>query len=618
MAGDGVRTDSGADYTLKLGLDTSAVEKAQKRVERILSRTSKVERRINSQRVSAASKVLKIEKQITQERRRGISTPTTTRRSRDIAPRENFVRPTSRATTERSPRMDSQVSGVRRQVNRSPAPRSRVVPELESLKTLDKIDELTNKIKAKGAILDTGEIASATAKLDNLSKKIKATSNPREFAKLKRQYSEINKNINQAIRNSERLNRSLTLQQFASKGLRQSLANLARSYASVYFAIEAGKFFINITKRIETAEVALINAAGSAAKAAEDFKFVKRLASELGLEVLSTATAFGKFGAAAKLGGLSAEDTQIAFSNIAKAVAGAALTADRASLVFQAFQQVMSKGVLSMEEVRQQIGESLPQAIGALSTVTGKADQELFKFIESGQALSRDVLPAWTAELARLSEESGALEKSTNSLNARWNRFLNTLTETIGLLGEVGGEGILSSVLEVTSDIVKVFNDFLRLLKQVASIFGIIGDSADLVEDSTGKVIKKLSFFGRLIKKISGMWDVIVGSIRTALSLLTVFLREWEKAGVTGLFDAAKSTSAILEASKLAAQNNLSRVQKAEQAQRDKKFQDNRSVTISMENNITSTDPALAAQEVEKVANKVVDKWWSKQTSSAF
>ncbi len=676
------RSSSGADYTLKLGLDTSIMEKAQLRVERILKRTQKVEKLFNNERISAANKLLGIERRIADQRLRGTrpgigraarnakstsgstghqgmvpgqvalsadidklnqrlrsndgiidkdvidstkknldslegslrkaTDPKEVRRLRSefgdlnrdikaVAAPQTAVRPTSISGSTRT-------SGGARTGSTGPVASSRIVPELESLKTLDKIDELGNKIRAKGSILDPAQVASAQNKLKDLRSKIQQTSNPRQFARLKRQYSAINKDINQTVRNTERLNRSMSLQQFASKGLSQSMMNLGRAYFSVFAIIEGAKAFINITKRIETAEVALLNAAGTAVQAGKDFEFARRLANGLGLEMISTAEAFGKFGAAANLGGLSTEETREVFTDISSAIAGAALSADRANLVFQGFQQVMSKGVLSMEEVRQQIGESLPQGMAALSKATGKTGQDLFKFIESGKAISSEILPLWAKELAKLSSESGALGKSTQSLNAKWNRFLNATTDIVRLLGDVGVSGLMGTVLEIATEVLSIFGGILKVSKSIFVSLGFISDELDGVVSKTGEFGANVDSAGRrltgvqkIMKTISGAWNNVVGNVKIFLAYMNTLITQMGKVGV---IDAFGETSRI---AKEAESTALRRLTAERHAKNFKGFTDPHAtpVTVQMTNNITASDPVAVRQEVEKAAERI-------------
>jgi len=586
------RNNSGADYTLKLGLDTSAVEKAQARVEAILKRTGRVERVFNNERISSAARLLKLERQIANQRTRGLQG------------RRAISSGTSGRTTSTSAGAFTPPSSRRASAN-------------TVQNELNKIDELLVKIEAKSDILDPAEVEATKAKLRGLSVEMRRTTDPVAIARLRRQYSAYNREISQTIRNQERLNREMSLQEFASKGLSSSLMNLARSYFSIFAVIEGARGFINITKKLETANVALINAAGSAEQAAKDFEFVRQMSNKLGLEMISTADAFGKFGAAAKLGGLTGEQTREIFQNIGKAVAGAALPAERASLVFQAFQQVMGKGVLSMEEVRQQIGESLPQGMAALSIATGKSGQELFKYIESGKALSKDVLPVWARELARLSEDSGALEASTKTLNAEWNRFKNTLTDLIKIFSDGGATSAIGGVLGVAGDLLNIFKDLLMFLKEFVTLFSELGLTAEEAAEHTDKIGRKLSIVQRITRALTGLWNGLVGSIRFALGYLTAFIQEWKKAGVLGIGEALGQTE-IRRKRALEISTQRARARREADVQRDKqrianeKARASTSITINNTNNVSSSDPTLAAEEIERrtsaIANKVLQQ----------
>ena len=123
-------------------------------------------------------------------------------------------------------------------------------------------------------------------------------------------------------------------------------------------------------------------------------------ANELGLAATDIALCFGQFGAAAAIQGLSLEKTREVFTQITEAVAEAGIVGEQARNVLKGFIQVMWQGTLSIEEVKQQIGEVMPHSIDLLAKAIGKTVPEMFEMMENRELLSKNVLPKWAAALS--------------------------------------------------------------------------------------------------------------------------------------------------------------------------------------------------------------------------
>ena len=94
-----------------------------------------------------------------------------------------------------------------------------------------------------------------------------------------------------------------------------------------------------------------------------------------------------------------------------------------------------SKGVLQMEEVRQQIGEHIPGAFAILAEATGRTGPQLADAMKKGEV--------GAAELVKFAEElerrfGGQLPTALQSTSAEMGRFTNQLFEAARTIGENG------------------------------------------------------------------------------------------------------------------------------------------------------------------------------------
>ena len=144
---------------------------------------------------------------------------------------------------------------------------------------------------------------------------------------------------------------------------------------------------------IEAIDRTMRFATGSAKDAAKAWKFVEDESRRLGLSLEVTATRYAKLRAAMTSTSLSAEAVEDIFTAVAEAASVMGLTNERVALTFLAIEQMGSKSVISMEELRRQLGENLPTALGVMARSLGVSTVILNKWVSSGTLLAEEVLP---------------------------------------------------------------------------------------------------------------------------------------------------------------------------------------------------------------------------------
>ena len=194
----------------------------------------------------------------------------------------------------------------------------------------------------------------------------------------------------------------------------------------------------------------------TAGRGAEQMAFVSRLATKLGLDLTSTAQAYAGFASAARGTSIEGEKTQQVFTAIAKASAVMGLSTDETRGALLAVQQMMSKGVVSAEEFRGQLGERMPIALQTGARALGVTTAEFSKLLETGQIVAADFLP----KFAKAMEESvgAAAEKAAGRLDgavARMGNAWQTLLQSVGDAGvakgmAAGADGLAAAMTAIT------------------------------------------------------------------------------------------------------------------------------------------------------------------------
>jgi tape measure domain-containing protein len=66
-----------------------------------------------------------------------------------------------------------------------------------------------------------------------------------------------------------------------------------------------------------------------------------------------------------------------------------------------ALTQMIGKGKISAEELRGQLGEALPSAMGIMAKSLGVTTQQLDKMMANGELMAADVLPKFATEMEK-------------------------------------------------------------------------------------------------------------------------------------------------------------------------------------------------------------------------
>ncbi len=181
--------------------------------------------------------------------------------------------------------------------------------------------------------------------------------------------------------------------------------------------------------------------------AADDMKYIVDMAKSAPFAMEALTDSFVKFRSA----GLDPTDGSL--KTLVDSVArfgGDSELLKRASI---AVQQMSGKGVVSMEELRQQLGEAIPTAMNAMAKAAGLTMGELTKAVASGTVEAKNALALMFKEL-KMQNEGAASE------------MMNTFTGTLAQMktaftlfaDKVGQTGYLSSLREGMKELTSLMN----------------------------------------------------------------------------------------------------------------------------------------------------------------
>lgn len=181
---------------------------------------------------------------------------------------------------------------------------------------------------------------------------------------------------------------------------------------------------VNTAREAGRARTVLRNISTDAREYSRSLKFLTDLTDKYGTDLIGTTEAFAKFKAAATPAGIALAEQERIFSNISKAMASFGISGGEASLTMMAITQMMSKGKISSEELRRQLGERMPVAMQAMANAAGVSMAQLDKLLKEGKLRSADIMGKFSDELAKLSGDT-----STDNLESSLGRLKNAFTD---------------------------------------------------------------------------------------------------------------------------------------------------------------------------------------------
>lgn len=247
------------------------------------------------------------------------------------------------------------------------AERQRLFNERESLRLLEKRKDALSKIEdieyrlgqqrralggVKGAEAELGSISNRENRLASLRTAV--ASNLVTVAGLKdleRDINDVSKATTRARPRITGLTKQLNAQKFAANSLGQSLKNLSRSYLSIFAVIAGGVAVFNIGEQLDQTRASLLAVSGDVKQSAKDWEYIRQTALGLGTDLKVSAQGYQQIGVAAKTMGFSTEQAKNIFMAASESARAFNLSTDDQLGVQRAFVQIMSKGVLSMEEL---------------------------------------------------------------------------------------------------------------------------------------------------------------------------------------------------------------------------------------------------------------------------
>tara|TARA_Y100000592_G_scaffold99661_1_gene176534 strand:- start:6775 stop:9000 length:2226 start_codon:yes stop_codon:yes gene_type:complete len=222
------------------------------------------------------------------------------------------------------------------------------------------------------------------------------------------------------------------------------------------------EYAANLTKL----RIALKGVTNGQGEYTEALGFVQEQTEDFAIPQSVITKQFTRLQASVSGAGGNLEDTKTAFKGIVAAVRATGGSLGDVDAALTATAQVFSKGKVSAEELRQQIGERLPGAFTLFAESMGKTPAELDKALEQGQVSLQDFQKFAEELFARYGETAKEIADSPDAAGDRLQKVLERLSENVGtLLKPIGAafQVTFTNIIEFIDAATARLNLFLEL-----------------------------------------------------------------------------------------------------------------------------------------------------------
>jgi tape measure domain-containing protein len=219
----------------------------------------------------------------------------------------------------------------------------------------------------------------------------------------------------------------------------------------------------------ESISLSLKAVLGSAQAAEAEMQRLRETSNRLGIPLQTLAEQYLGFAAAAKGTALEGAQAREVFEAVAEAGTALGLRSAQIAGSLLALQQMMSKGAVSAEEMRQQLGERLYGALNIAARSIGLTTEQFSQLMERGLLPAGRLLPAFAEQLRR--ELGGGAADASNSARAAFARLENALLE---LKLEFARSGFMDAIVDAARQLTGAFQDagFRQSVREFGALIG--------------------------------------------------------------------------------------------------------------------------------------------------
>lgn len=342
-------------------------------------------------------------------------------------------------------------------------------------------------------------------------------------------------NAESASRQLRKFNRNLDDSDKKIKRVSKSTNLYARQLKNLFvgfLGIQGVRSFVETVREVDLIQRSIVGLT----KSTQDWNYIQQQALRTGTRIKDVAKGYRNFYAAASMAGFEKTSIQGMYGDVLTATRSIGASPQQTAGALLALEQMISKGKVSMEELRRQLGNALPGAFEIGAKAMKMTTAEFNDFVSTGKLASTEFVPKFIAQLKK--EYVGSFENATksmdyalNNLSTSWiifqyefskggfaKGFVDVINQLSKLLISPDLKVILQFVGDILSAIMKIVAHIIGFVsKHLPLIIGLLGVSslAKVLMMNVGLFSKLLQFMslcfgGKMVLAIKnitkGLW----------------------------------------------------------------------------------------------------------------
>ena len=296
---------------------------------------------------------------------------------------------------------------------------------------------------------------------------------------------------------------------------------------------ELGVAFVTVVVQSDQLRRGLNAVYKDTAVTAQQIEFLRKSSQDSGVAFSGLSQEFVKFSAAMKSANIPLAQSNELFRAVTAASASLGLGAEATAGTLNALGQIASKGTVSLEELRAQLGDRLPGALGLTAKGLGITEAQLIKLVESGGLAARDFFGPFAKSLNELQGE-------TEGLVPTFERLKGALQGVAAGFGDAGGVEFFTVALKAVGVVVgglvfslSIFGEAIfgtaRAVAALALAFTSPTQALELFKDSVEGSIDRLTKQARALQSIVVPSEAVTEATKKQTVALTASTAETVK-----------------------------------------------------------------------------------------
>ena len=303
---------------------------------------------------------------------------------------------------------------------------------------------------------------------------------------------------------------------------------------AIDFAMQQGPAAFNEYIEANKQQTAYNFALGSTLKGTEAYNFAKDTSQRLGIERSSSVAGFAKIATASRGTSMEGLGAKNLFEGSAQASTVLGLSGEDNARMLKAFTDSLSKGSIQAEELRGQLGDVLPDAVGLFARAIGVSTAQLNKMMERGEIVSTEVLPKVGLELKRTfgPDAQAASDNMQSSMFRMQNQFKDLQVASINAISP-----LLNAAIKLVTESMQMLISYGPILIEILGALGLmltvkVVAAALEVEGAFKNILNSVLDLGKKAVPAIAEFTLKLAAVTAAIQLL---INVWSGFGVSDL-----------------------------------------------------------------------------------